>query len=88
MTIPSTKIEINEVLHNNIVEVKFTKVNGSTRTMLATLQPEVVDNVATKNGKATGSTKQTPDHQINCIDTEIGEWRSFRIDSIISFNVK
>jgi hypothetical protein len=82
--IPTTKLEINEILHDHMVNVKFTKVNGTIRNMKATLMPEVVNKISRG---ATGSTRTVPDHQICCIDTEINEWRSFTIDSIIEFNV-
>lgn len=87
MQIPTSKSDINSILTENYVEVIFTKVNGTPRTMLATLKPEVVAHVAQKNGHFTGSIRQVPEHQVCCIDAQIGEWRSFRIDSITSFNI-
>ena len=87
-SIPKTKSEINALLKEGYVEVKFTKVDGSTRTMLATLLPDVITHVAAKHGASTGSVRQTPEHQVSCIDAEKGEWRSFRIDSITSFEPK
>jgi WYL_2, Sm-like SH3 beta-barrel fold len=85
MSIPKSKSEANQLLTEQICEVHFTKKDGTSRKMLATLMPEWVNKVASKNGKATGSTRNVPEHQICCIDTEKGEWRSFTIDSITSF---
>jgi hypothetical protein len=88
MSIPKSKTEINKILTEGYVEVLFTKRDGSSRRMLATLLPEVVAHVAAKNGNSTSSVRQVPDHQICCIDSEIGEWRSFTLDSITSFEPK
>lgn len=85
MTIPTSKSEANEALKENFVEVKFTKADGTTRTMVATLLPMVINHVANKNGHSTSRVVTVPDHQIRCIDAEIGEWRSFKLDSITSF---
>ena len=87
MQIPTLKPEFNAILAENYVEVIFTKADGSSRRMLATLKPEIIAHVAHKNGNSTGRVVTVPDHQIRCIDAELGEWRSFRIDSITSFNI-
>ena len=85
MSIPTSKTEANQSLREGYIEVMFTKVDGSTRRMVATLLPEIINQVANNNGRSTSHTVTVPDHQIRCIDAEKGEWRSFRIDSITSF---
>ena len=84
MNIPSTKVEINAILKEHIVKVKFRKANGTIRNMQATLVPKVINEVS---AGFTGHSVSVPDHQIRCVDVEIGQWRSFNIDTILEFVV-
>jgi hypothetical protein len=86
MPIPTSKQEANAALKEGYVDVVFTKKNGTNRKMIATLLPEVIASAKhTVHGIASVT---VPDHQIRCIDTELGEWRSFTLDSITSFEPK
>ena len=87
MTIPTSKQEANATLKEGYVDVVFTKKNGTTRKMIATLLPKVVEQIAHENGTSYISVT-VPEHQIRCIDAELGEWRSFTLDSITSFEPK
>lgn len=69
--------EIIDLLHNNTCLVTFKKKDDTERRMLCTLQPNVVPSV-----KGTG-VKKTED-VISVFDVEKEDWRSFRVDSVIS----
>jgi hypothetical protein len=64
------------LLKAGIVNIKFTKRDGSIRLMRATLVPELI-------GIHSFSKAAGPEHTQSVWDLEKGEWRSFRWDSLI-----
>lgn len=75
---------INE-LRNRTCRVIFRKVNGEERDMMCTLNEEYIP----ENSVDANSDKQSrgySDDTIRVIDINKGEWRSFRVDSVISFS--
>jgi hypothetical protein len=72
------------VLHDNSVKdlcVTFTKADGSEREMYCTLvEGRIPSEKLPKTQPATG---QTTGSAVRVYDTEKGEWRSFRWDSVI-----
>lgn len=75
---------INE-LRNRPCRVIFRKVNGEERDMMCTLNEEYMP----ENSVDTNSDKQSrgySDDTIRVIDINKGDWRSFRVDSVISFS--
>lgn len=71
---------LREVLQNDVVEVNFTKNDGSERKMLCTLSPDRIPEE--KMPKNSGKAKN--DDVISVFDVEKSDWRSFRVDSIRS----
>ena len=69
--------EIIDLLQNNTCLVTFKKKDETERRMLCTLQQSVVPAV-----KGTGVKKT--DDVISVFDIEKEDWRSFRVDSVIS----
>lgn len=76
--------ELQEELHKNVVTVTFTKVNGEQRVMPCTLDASRIpaDNLP-KN-----STKKVNDDVCSVWAIDSNGWRSFRFDSVISYEVK
>lgn len=74
-----------QMLKTNICEVVFTKADGSERTMKCSLLPSVFTQFDLS--ESTTSTKKTSDEQINVIDVDKGDWRSFKIAAVKSFKV-
>ena len=76
--------ELYESLKNEVVRVKFTKVNGDERVMLCTLREDHLPlfdrplSVPSEDGDDESST-------IAVWDLEANGWRSFRTNSVISF---
>lgn len=72
-----------KTLHETIVKVTFTKVNGDTRVMHCTLNeaelPEVVKEIEEKAPR-----EKKPD-VLAVWDVEAKGWRSFRWDSLIEW---
>jgi hypothetical protein len=67
------------------VRVKFTKVDGSERIMLCTLNGEVIEPIL---GKKTEENARIVESVIRVFDLEKKEFRSFRKDSIISYEIE
>lgn len=68
-------------LKDNVCEVNFTKVNGEVRIMKCTLQDSYIL-------ETTSETTKKPNTDILSVwDIEKSAWRSFRVDSLNSFEV-
>jgi hypothetical protein len=70
--------DVYDRLRSSVITVNFTKVDGTQRTMRCTLQdihlPEQY------RGKGTVLTEAT--NVMRVYDVDLGEWRSFKVDSI------
>ena len=77
------KQDYNNALYGGICTVVFRKKNGELRTMRCTLESTYIDanGLTPVGGGASG-----PETQVRCVDVDKNEWRSFNIDSVISFN--
>jgi hypothetical protein len=79
------KSQYQSQLSNNICVVTFTKKDGSERVMRCTLLSEII----TENGlQPKGNGVVYSENQVRCIDVDIMEWRSFNVDSVVSFTVE
>lgn len=72
------KVWLKGVLTTEDVSVTFTKRDGTERVMKATLRESAIP----QTEKKTERTRAPNDDVISVVDTEIGEWRSIRYDSI------
>lgn len=69
-------------LRDYVIEVTFTKVDGSNRVMRCTLKPDhLPPNYLKESSEEKNFHKQNPD-VIAAWDVQKGGWRSFRIDSV------
>ncbi len=69
---------LKSILASEVVSITFTKVDGTKRVMKASLKEGVIPVL---ENKTTRTRTPNPD-VISVVDTEIGEWRSIRFDSI------
>jgi len=74
---------ILEQLREGIVNLSFTKIkDGAVRNMTATLRTEMIpEDKIPKNGKMEGNGESA----VRCFDLDLNEWRSFRIDTLLTF---
>lgn len=72
-----------DLLHKEVVTIRFTKKNGDERVMKATLNERLVANTA-------GTGRKENAEVISVTDIVLDQWRSIRLDSIkeISFDSK
>ena len=69
-----------EKLKEGVVKVVFTKADGTTRTMNASLHPKYITEELKPKGNDTR--KPNPD-LIHVIDTDLNQWRSFKMSSLM-----
>lgn len=89
------KSKLKTLLQSNIVEVTFTKKDGTDRTIKCTLDPvKVPQKVDPDAGKPLEERewrevkhRETPEHLLAVWDLENNAWRSFRIDSVLDYIV-
>ena len=77
-----SKSTILHLLESGIVNVKFTKTDGTEREMKCTLMEHMVK----PHEKKTDREKKANNNIIAVWDVDKEAWRSFRMDSIISIN--
>lgn len=70
---------IQNMLHEHVCEVTFTKVNGELRTMPCTLKPEAMP--AREVSEYHKTRLFNPD-VLSVFCTDKGEWRSFRVANV------
>jgi hypothetical protein len=70
--------EIYEKLKHNVVNVTFTKVDGSTRNMRCTLK----DTFLPEQFRGKGTVLTEGSNVLRVFDLDLNEWRSFRVDSV------
>lgn len=78
-----TNATLRKILHKAIYEVTFTKVDGTERVMHCTLNADYITKHDTYV-KKTERTKAKNEDVLSVFDTEKGEWRAFRYDSVTS----
>ena len=75
-----SKTNIIRMLESGIVNVKFTKTDGTEREMKCTL----MEQFAKPHVKKTDREKKQNDNILAVWDVDKEDWRSFRLDSVIS----
>lgn len=80
----STRENFIKQLTKGPCTVVFTKVDGSTRRMPATLHHSLIPQENTDEN-APKSDRKVNEEVVPCFDLELQAWRSFRVDSVISF---
>ena len=69
-------------LKTNIVDVTFTKKDGTERLMKCTLNPEILPKVEIKESTEPAKLRKESTTSMRVFDTEKNEWRSFTIKSV------
>lgn len=78
-------MQLDEALRQRIVRIDFTKVDGTNRTMNATLNPDTIDFLAEPTEKKTDRTKTTKEGVLAVFDVDKKGWRSMRVENINSW---
>jgi len=75
---------VTALLYDNLVEVEFTKVNGDLRKMKCT---KAAVHIPDDKLPAGNNISKLNEDVIRVYDVDVGDWRSFRADSIKTFRV-
>ena len=79
---------LKENLKQGMVVVKFTKKDGTERTMSCTLKPELLPTVAVTESVDGNKSRRVNESVMAVYDLDIGEWRSFTVSQILSAELK
>ena len=79
-----TKEKLKDLLQQNVLEIKFKKVDGTERVMCCSLNQEIVPISENKTPK---KVKKDNDNVIAVWDLEKESFRSFRLDSLINYTI-
>ena len=82
MALEISKTNLFNMLESGIVNLKFTKTDGTERDMKCTLMKDIVK----PHDKKTDREKKVNENIVSVWDVEKESWRSFRFDSIISIH--
>lgn len=83
-----TRNEMLEKLHASECEVTFRKVNGDLRIMNCTLKRDVLTNAGVFDSDDWVSKRKVNESVVNVWDLDKKAWRSFKVDSVETFEVK
>jgi hypothetical protein len=82
-----TKSNVVHMLQNNVVTVRFQKVDGTERVMKCTLLPEYLPNTGSGGLNAVLLQEDASPNIISVWDVEANGWRSFRVNNLKSVTV-
>ena len=77
--------EMRDALRKGWCEVVFEKVNGETRTLKCTLNPDFIPEEFVPKTNPLSETPQEESRAIIRVFTDIPGWRSFIVNNVISF---
>jgi len=80
--------QIQDALRQEVVMFTFTKVNGEKRVMTGTLNSGYIPKELLPVLKEGQEPAKENESVVRCFDTGIQQWRSFRVDSLVSFDGK
>lgn len=80
------KVELLDLLHNNVVNITFTKINGDVRILKSTLKSDLLPKVEVVEG-VEKKVRVESDNNISAWDIENEGWRSFRVDSVTAVEI-
>lgn len=83
----TTKEQLKDLLRENVLNVVFTKKDGSERVMECTLKPDLLP-VQDENTESKDKVRTENPDVIQVYDLENSGWRSFRVESVISFLIR
>ena len=79
------RTEMIKELQTGTKVVTFTKVNGEQRVMTCTLDPSIIPVATKEDPLSQKKVRSVSDEVLPVWDVNANGWRSFRIDSVVSF---
>lgn len=81
-----TRQEMIEKLVNGKCKVIFTKKDGTERTMMCTLSEDMIPQATKDDPLSQKKVRAVNEEVLPVWDVEAEGWRSFRVDSVVSFS--
>lgn len=81
------KDELLDLLHNNVANITFTKVNGDVRVLKGTLLDQYLPQKEVETIVETQTRKANNDNVVVTWDIENDGYRSFRVDSVTAVEI-
>jgi hypothetical protein len=82
-----TKVDLKNLLEQNVVVVDFTKLNGDKRVMTCTLREDMKPRATKDDTMSQKAVREVSDAVVSVWDVNAKGWRSFRYDRINSTEV-
>ncbi|MDX8383306.1 MAG: SH3 beta-barrel fold-containing protein [Ghiorsea sp.] len=87
--------EVKQLLNNNVARIVFTKADGTLRDMRATTQTTFIHDAGLDSVSTVSPTLATEaggvaknDSLVKVVDLDIGEWRCFNYDRLMSLDLE
>ena len=80
-----SRIDMMKELTSRECQVKFKKVNGDLRDMTCTLKEDMIPSATKADPMSQKKIRAISDEVIPVWDVNAEGWRSFRVDSVVSF---
>ena len=79
-------VNLHETLLNHVVNIRFTKADGTERAMKCTLKKELLETAGLLEDYTESKYDASKDIE-HVVDVELGEWRSFKPSRLIEWNI-
>ena len=82
-----TKLDLKNLLEQNVLTVDFTKLDGDKRVMTCTLREDIKPPATKTEAMSQKKVREVSDAVVGVWDVNAKGWRSFRYDRINSVNI-
>ena len=82
-----TKLDLKNLLEQNVLTVDFTKLDGDRRVMTCTLREDMKPRATKTDAMSQKAVREVSDAVVSVWDVNAQGWRSFRYDRINSVNI-
>ena len=82
-----TKLDLKNLLEQNILTVDFTKLNGDKRVMTCTLREDMKPRATKDDTMSQKAVREVSDAVVSVWDVNAKGWRSFRYDRINAVDI-
>jgi len=82
-----TKLDLKNLLEQNVVTVDFLKLDGDKRVMTCTLREDIKPAATKTDAMSQKKVREVSDAVVSVWDVNAKGWRSFRYDRINSVNI-
>ena len=82
-----TKLDLKNLLDQNVVVVDFTKLNGDKRVMTCTLREDMKPRATKDDAMSQKAVREVSDAVVSVWDVNAKGWRSFRYDRVNAVDI-